>query len=59
MRSALEISDTWLSKARKVLEILKEIGEDDPLIQARLDPNNPKKGVELYRFLVERRSAIA
>ena len=62
VRSALGISDTWLSKARKVIAILKEIGPDgsepDLLVEARLQPDGQKKGVELYRFLVDRRAAL-
>ena len=62
VKLALGISDSWLSKARKVVEILQEIGPDgknpDLMVTARMNNRNRKKGVELYRFLLDRRDAL-
>jgi len=62
VKSALDISDTWLSKARKVIEILDEMGPDgrepDPVVVARMRSKSQRKGTELYRFLMDRREGL-
>jgi hypothetical protein len=48
-------SAAWFSKARKIVELLEEIGATDPLVKQRLESKaTDQKGEDILTFLLSR-----
>jgi len=53
-------SAAWFSKARKIVELLKDIGATDPLVKQRLESKaTNQKGEDILTFLLSRAQAKA